>query len=227
MIKDYLKSIPLFKSLTCSELELLSISAKERLYKKGQIVASEGNKRDFIYIIKKGKVKLYKSYSHEKSIILDIKGVNSILGSSTLFSDLQNSSTIMTIEDSLIYVFKTSDIESLVLNNSNLALDIIKILGQELTSSQDKIKSLALDDSYIKVIKLLLNLSKKYGTSISENSVKLDLILTRSEMADSIGVSRETVSRVLSQLTKENIIDIYEKKICIVDKSKLRMWLKQ
>lgn len=226
MIKDYLKSIPLFKSLTKSELELLSTSARERIYKKGHIVVSEGNKKDFIYIIKKGKVKLYKSSSDEKSIILDIKGANSILGGSTLFNDLPNPSTIMTIEDCLIYVFNVSDIESLVLNNSSLAIDIIEMLGFELIAAQNKIKSLALDDSYTRVIKLLLHLSEKYGTFISENSVELDLILTRSEMADVIGTSRETVSRILNQLSKEGVINIDEKKISITNKSKLRMWLK-
>lgn len=226
MIKSFFRGIPLFKSLTDPELELLSNLTKERIYKKGQIVVSEGNKRDFIYIVKEGKVKLYKSSSDDKSIILDIKGENSVLGSHMLFSDSPNTSTIMTIEDSLICVLRIYDIESIILNNSDLALDIIKHLGNELILSQDKIKSLALDDSYTKILFLLLDLSERYGTSISENSMELDLILTRSEMSDVIGVSRETVSRVLSQLNKEKLINIDEKKIIIKNKSKLREWLK-
>lgn len=226
MIQSFFRIIPLFKSLTDPELELLSNLAKERIYKKGQIVVSEGNKRDFIYIVKEGKVKLYKSSSDDKSIILDIKGENSVLGSHMLFSDSPNTSTIMTIEDSLICVLRIYDIESIILNNSDLALDIIKHLGNELILSQDKIKSLALDDSYTKILFLLLDLSERYGTSISENSMELDLILTRSEMSDVIGVSRETVSRVLSQLNKEKLINIDEKKIIIKNKSKLREWLK-
>lgn len=169
---------------------------------------------DFIYIVKSGKVKLYKSSSRKKDVILDIKGGGSILGLATLFNDFPNPATIETIEDSTIYIIRISNLEKILLNNPNLSKDIIKVIGHSLLIAQNKIKTLALDDSYTKVIKMLLSLSKDSG--------KISLDLTRTELASFIGISRETLSRTLSKLNKEKLIDIQDKVIFIKNKEKLK-----
>ena len=222
MIKNYLKSLNIFESLTEDEIENLSFWSKERVYKKGSIIVSEGNKRNFIYIVKKGKVKLYKSSSEGRHIILELKGENSILGLVILFTDLPNPTTIMTLEDSTIYLIRTPDLESLVLSNSDFAAKIIKILGVQLLNSQNKVKDVTLDDSYTKTLKLLYYLSKDFGLELDNGLIELNLDLTRSDMASIIGVSRETLSRTLSQLNKQGIILIDENKIFIADESSLK-----
>lgn len=222
MIKDYFKHLDLFKTLTKSELESLSFWSKKRIYKKGTIIVSEGNKRNFIYIVKKGRVKLYKSSNEGGSTILEVKGDNSVLGLVILFSDLPNPTTIMTLEDSVIYLVKTSDLENLVLSNPKFAASVIKTLGNQLLNSQNKVKDVTLDDSYTKVLKLLYYLSRDFGVKLDNDLIEIDLVLTRSDMASIIGVSRETLSRILSQLSKEEVIIINERKIFIKDKSSLK-----
>ncbi|AFS78852.1 transcriptional regulator, Crp/Fnr family [Gottschalkia acidurici 9a] len=227
MIKDSLRKVPLFKNLSNDVLKDIASVAKERIYKKGNIIISEGNKSNDIYIIKEGKVKVYKTSSTGKNVILDIKGSGSVLAGTTLFSDSLNPATIMTIEDSLVYTLKNSDLENLIRNNSDLALDFIKILSNELHNSQEKITNIALNDTYVRVAKLLLTLSSKHGIdSNDDNTLKLDLNLTREELASLIGTSRETISRALSQFSKENIIDIKGREIIICNKNKLEEWLK-
>ena len=220
MIKDYLKNLNLFKSLSEEDLEYISSCTKERVFKKNSIVVSEGNKRNFIYIIKSGKVKLYKSSNEGENIILQIKGEGSILGLSILFSDLPNPSTVMTAEDSTILVIKACDLEKLITSNNDLSVEVIKNINNKLLSAQKKLIDIALDNSYTKVVKLLLRLSKEHGRFISYSSCELDLGLTRTELASFIGLSRETFSRTLSQLNKEGVIDIYDKKIIVRDKLK-------
>ena len=79
---------------------------------------------------------------------------------------------------------------------------------------------MALDDSYTRVVKLLLKLSNEHGRFITYSSNGADVGHTRSELASFIGLSRETLSRTLSQLNKEGLIDIYDKKIIVRDKLK-------
>ena len=226
MIKDSLRKVPLFKNLSNDVLKDIASVTKERIYKKGNIIISEGNKSNDIYIVKEGKVKIYKTSSTGKNVILDIKGSGSLLAGTTLFSNSLNPATIMTIEDSLVYTLKNSDLENLIRNNSDLALDFIKILSNELHSSQEKIKNIALNDTYVRVAKLLLTLSSKHGVDSNDNTLKLDLNLTREELASLVGTSRETISRALSQFSKENIIDIKGREIIICNKDKLEEWLK-
>lgn len=218
MIKNYFKHLTLFKSLSQDDLEYLSFWAKERSYKKNSIIVSEGNKMDFIYIVKSGRVKLYKSSREKKDVILDVKGETSVLGLATLYNDFPNPATIETIEASTIYIIRSSNLEKILLNNLNLSKDIIKVIGNSLLVAQDKIKTLALDDSYTKVIKMLL--------SLSNDSQEVDLDLTRTELASFIGISRETLSRTLSKLNKEELIEMKDKTIFLNDKEKLKEFLK-
>lgn len=222
MIKNYFKHLDIFDTLTESEIENLSFWSKERVYKKGSIIVSEGNKRNFIYIVRKGRVKLYKSSNEGRHAILEIKGDNSILGLVILFSDLPNPTTIMTLEDCVIYLIRTPDLEELVSSNSKFASSIIKTLGNQLLNSQNKVKDITLDDSYTKVLKQLYYLSKDFGIKLDNGLIEIDLILTRADMASMIGVSRETLCRILSQFSREGIIVMDEKKIFIKDKSRLK-----
>ena len=218
MIKDYLKDLTLFKNLSQDDLKYLSFWTKERVYRKDSIIVSEGNKMNFIYIVKSGRVKLYKSSIDKKNVILDVKDKDSVLGLATLFNDFPNPATIETIEDSTIYIIRISHLEKILINNPSLSKDIIKLIGTSLLNAQEKIKTLALDDSYTKVIKMLISLSK--------DSNMIDLDLTRSELSSFIGISRETLSRTLSRLNKDKLIEMKDKIIFINNKEKLKEFLK-
>lgn len=218
MIKDYLKNLALFESLDEDDLSYLSFWTKERAYKKDSVIVSEGNKMNFIYIIKSGKVKLYKSSREKKDVILDVRGEKSILGLATLFNDHPNPATIETIEDSNVFILEISKLESILLKNPSLAKNIIKVIGNSLLAAQDRVKTLALDDSYTRVIKMLL--------SLSNDSKRIDLDLSRIELASFIGISRETLSRALSKLNNEELIEIKDKSIFLKDKDKLKEFLK-
>lgn len=213
----------MFESLSQEELEYVFLNSTKRNYKKNSVITSEQNKRNYIYVIQSGKVKLYKTSRQGHNIILSIKSKGDFVGLSTLFSDSSNPSTIETIEDSTIYNIKTTILEELILSNSNLAKNIITTMGKHLVSAQNNARDLALDDSYTKIIKMIISLSKQHGSKLYPDSTKieLNLDLTRSELASFVGISRETLSRALSQLNQEGYIDIEDKKIIVTDILKL------
>ncbi len=222
-IIKYLKNIPIFSQLLQSDLEKLEKLTKERFYKKGTIVISEGNKGEAIYIVKTGKVKIYKTSSDGREIILDIKDDGKIFAEVTLFDGGKNPATVATIEDSVIYSISNNEIEILIKNNPDMALEIIKVLNRRLKEAQAKIKSMALSDTYVRVSQMLLKLSQKYGV-LNNDKIELNISLTREELASLAGTSRETVSRALSQFSKEKSIKICGRKIIILDIDKLRDW---
>lgn len=226
MSEQFLRNISLFENLTSEELIEVVDMIRERTYRKGSVIISEGNKNNDIYILKEGKVKIYKSSNDSKDFILNIKSNGSILSGSTLFSELPSPATIMTIENSIIYVIKSTDIETLIKSNSKLAINLIKFLSKELQNALEKVKNMALNDAYVRTAKLLLDLSNTFGVLIGDSVLELNISLTREEMGSLIGSSRETVSRALSQLNKEKIIDTSSKNILINNRDKLEEWLK-
>lgn len=221
---DYIKGIPIFQSLDEGELEAVESILKERVYKKNSIVISEGNHGDSMFVVKSGKVKIYKTDVSGKEIILDIKGENKMFGEVTLFTDISYPATVKTIEDSEIIILENAELEKVVERSPKLALGIIKVLSARLLKSQQKLKELVVDDVYMRTARELLSLAAKYG---KENGgyTELDLGLTREEIASIVGTSRETVSRVLSRFGSEGSIAIKGRKISIVNKEKLKGWL--
>lgn len=221
---DYIKGIPIFQTLDEDELEAVESILKERVYKKNSIVISEGNHGDSMFVVKSGKVKIYKTDVSGKEIILDIKGENKMFGEVTLFTDISYPATVKTIEDSEIIILENAELEKVVEKSPKLALGIIKVLSARLLKSQQKLKELVVDDVYMRTARELLSLAAKYGKE-NIGYTELDLGLTREELASIVGTSRETVSRVLSKFGCEGSITIKGRKISIVNEEKLKGWL--
>ncbi|WP_425446143.1 Crp/Fnr family transcriptional regulator [Dethiothermospora halolimnae] len=221
---NYIREIPIFSGISDKELDKIKKVAKERLYKKGNILFSEGDRGNSIFIVKHGKVKVYKTSNDGREIILDIKDDGDVIAEVVLFSDIAYPATVEAIEDTKVYVLKNKDIEEIIRNNAEIALEMIKVLNKRLKEAQKKLKNMALDDTYARMIKILLQLCEKYGLQES-GKYKLDLKLTREELANLIGTSRETASRMLNRLDNENLIKIRGRDIIILSKSKLKKWV--
>ncbi|MTI49353.1 Crp/Fnr family transcriptional regulator [Sporosalibacterium faouarense] len=223
-IGEYIREIPLFSQIKDDQLEEVKNITSERFYKKSKIIITEGNKGDSIFIIKSGKVKIFKTSLDGREIILDIKAEGSVFGEVVLFNNIDYPATVEAIEDTYVYILKNIDIENLLKDNSNIALEMIKILNKRLTQAQKKLKNIALNDTYVRAAQLILTLSDKYGKKI-DGGLVIELSLTREELANLVGTSRETISRALSQFSKENAIEIKGRKIVVTDKEKLKEWL--
>lgn len=169
-------------------------------------------------------MKICKTSNDGRHITIEVKRQHELIGESAVFKHTPSISTLVAIEDSLIYVMRIEDLETLIESNPNLAIDVIKSLGQELESSVERIRNLALDDTFTKVTRLISYLSKSHGIE-REDSIELDVSLTRAELGSLIGTSRETVSRILNQLSREGILNIEGRNIKVLKRDKLEEWL--
>lgn len=221
---DALKKVPIFSQLKEEDLEkILSITTEKR-YKKGSIIFMEGDKGEAFYFIRHGKIKISKSSRDGKELILNIYGKNCVFAEVTIFNDMSYPATAEVLEDAVVGVIRNNDLEKLIKLNSELGLNLIKILSKRLFNAQMKLKQLALKDTYSRTADTLIELSKTLGIE-KKGNIEFNLELSRQELANMIGTSRETVSRALSRFKKEEAIDILGKKIIIKDIEKLRSWL--
>jgi len=108
---EYLRRVPFFTQLSEDQLNQVNKISKKRPYKKGAIIIVEGSKGENIYIVKSGKVKIYKTSEDGREIILDIKSSGDVFAEVTLFSDALNPATVKTMEDSEIICIENSEIE--------------------------------------------------------------------------------------------------------------------
>lgn len=215
MVWEFLKNIPLFEQLSEPDLQLIGQLTVTRQYKKNMIIFMEGEPGEGFFYVKSGKVKIVQSVADGREYIMNILGPGEVFAEVLLFRHGEYPATAITLEDSTIGMIKNSDLEQAVRDHSSIALHLIKVLTQKLLNAQVKIRTLAFSDTYMRTGQILVKLAKQYGQE-TPKGIKIDLAITRQELANLVGTSRETVTRVLSELKRQKIIDLAERKITVL-----------
>lgn len=223
-IEEILKKIPAFSQLKEKDIKRIGEITIERSFRKGAIIFMEGDPGEAFYFIKSGKVKVYKTTPDGREHIFTILSEGGVFAEVTLFNDIPYPASAEVLEDAEIGMIKNKELEDLIRTNADIALQIIKVLSKKLFSSQQKVKELALGDTYTRIAKTLITFAEDHGTQTS-NGIEIRLNISRQELANMIGTARETVSRSLSQFKKEGSIDIEGKKITIKNMEKLKSWI--
>lgn len=222
---EFLRKIPIFSQVSDEALTHIVKLQNIRKYNKGDVIFHEGDAGEAFFFVKTGKVKIYKTSFDGRDITLTILGEGSIFAEVTLFNDINYPATVEVLEYSEICVILNRDIEKLILQNNQLALQIIKILNKRLFRAQTVVKDMAFSDTYIRITKTLIDLCKIHGIP-NKSGIEIDASITRQDIANMVGTSRETVSRLISTLKKEGLILTDSKKIIITDINKLQEQLK-
>lgn len=171
-----------------------------------------------LFIVNKGKVKLSKFNREGKEQILNIISDGDIFGEYHLFSDFEpyNFSAIA-LSDLKICTLTKQDMDYLLKKHPDISYKILVELSKKLIQTENLVQSLSTINTGSKVAYVLNELAIKYGTQ-NGDGIKLEIPITREEMANYAGVTRETMSRKLKALEKEDIIQSIGNKIIIIKK---------
>lgn len=220
---DYLKNIPVFEDLVPEDLAVINQVTIERRYKKNGTIFAEGEPGDGFHYIKSGKVKIIKLAADGREHIINILGPGEVFAEVLLFNAAPYPATAVALEDSCIGIIRNSELEKAFLAHPRIAFHVIKVMSKKLLFAQMKIKSLAFSDSNAKIAQALDNLARRYGKKTSRG-VEIAVEITRQEVANLAGTTRETVSRVFSIMKKDKVLDDDERRIVVLDLEGLRQY---
>jgi CRP/FNR family cyclic AMP-dependent transcriptional regulator len=217
---NFLKNISLFAELSEPDLAVIGGLTITRNFRKNMIVFMEDELGEGFYYVKSGKVKILHTALDGREHIIHILGPGEVFAEVLLFQKGGYPATAVALEDSVIGMIKNSDLEQAVLTYPSIALQLIKVLSQKLLQAQISIKALAFSDIYVRTAQNLVNLARKYGKA-TDRGLEINIDMTRQELANLVGTSRETVTRTLSSLKKAQIIDLADHKIIVLQWDKL------
>jgi len=210
-----LKRIRLFHSLTDSELYDLSPKVLLREFRKNHIILHEEDTNSFMYIIVRGKVKIYQIADEGKEMILSVHGAGEFFGEMSLIDGKTDPATVAAMEPSLIAVISRSDFYDMLYSQKKILENLLELLCSRLRESWKKIQMLNFNDAAQRVKMLLHMLAEDYGEKTSEGTT-LRIKLIHQNMADMTGLSRETVTRVLDKLKSSGEITITKDKLILL-----------
>lgn len=219
-----MKELSIFSSLDFSEREKIGMLAGKKTYRKNEYIFREGEAADTVYLIKHGRVRLFKISVNGKEITLDILKEDDIFGENTLFEDACHSINAQVLEDTFICSCNKNDFASL-LQNPETSLKIIQLLGKKLNNYTEQVASIAFRDVKGRVSATLLRLADQYGKPCQEGTA-IDINLTHQDLASLVNASRVMVTNVLISLKQEGVIKSKGQRLTLLNSEKLARFIK-
>ena len=207
------------KALNKEELLKLADCKTSFTLKKGEPLFEEGEVTNGIYCIKEGVCKLSKLSSNGKDQIIKFVKPGELLGQRSMLSEEPANLSAVAMEDMEVCFIPKQEVLQFFNSNNAFSMSLMKSICGDLKEADNTMVTLAQKSVKQRLAALLLHLDESFGT---EKDGTLHLQLTREELAGMIGTATESCIRLLSELNKENTIELIGKRIKIVDKNKLK-----
>ncbi len=218
---ESLKNIPIFSSLSEMHLEELSKIMLEKTYRKNQVIFDQGDPGNSLIVIKSGLVKISLVDSNNHEFIIKTFSVNDFFGEMSLLDGGSRSATATAVEDTQALIIFRENFISLIQKTPSMTLGMLTELSSRLRTTTENISNLTFFDAYGKVARCLLDLADQMGEK-EEDGVAIQLTLSRQELANMSGLSRETFARILKEFQVRGCLRVQGKKIVILNEKVMR-----
>lgn len=212
---DVLKSLPYFATLGAEELEQVAKETVQLSFAKGEILFLEGGPCEGLYVVKSGRVRIFKSSPQGREQVLLVANPGDSFNDVPVFDEGTNPASASALEPSTVYLIPKESILSL-LTGCPAARTIIKQFAARLRHLTAVVENLSLRSVASRLARLLLDLAV-----VEEGTAPVPR-LTQEEMATIVGSVRDVVGRALKSLETTGAIRIEGQRILVVDPEKLR-----
>lgn len=210
-----------FCNMSDAGVEALGALTFTSVYPKGSVLFVEGEEPRGVFIICSGKVKLTASSSEGRTLIVKIAEEGEVLGMSASILGKSYEVSAETIEPAQINFIRREDFVHFITENVEACMHTAEQLSDRYHSAQKEIRAFGLAQTTAeRLARLLLDWCDTRGESTAQGT-RVQVLLTHEEIAQMIGTSRETVTRLLSDLKKRKVIEVKGASIYIKDREAL------
>ena len=216
-----IKKVSIFNTLSPEDTKEISRYLVPETYTKKEGVFSEGDPSEWLYIVKKGKVKITKLSNEGKEIILEIVPPNEIFGGIAVVRGFPYPANAVAMEETEILKLSRRNLLSIMDRFPDLMYAMAMNIGDRIKDTHETLKNIALEKVESRIASLLIKLSDKAGEKVPEG-VAINMKLTKQDIAEMVGTTVETSIRTMSKLTKAGLLTAKSGKIIIRDLEKLK-----
>ena len=206
------RDFPLFADLVDDDLDALAGMMTYREYPKGSFIITEDNPGSVMYLLVSGRVKVSLASPEGKELALNYLEAPSHFGEMSAVDAQPRSADVIAVTDVEVLMLESRDLASAVQIQPRLALTIIGTLSRRMRGLIDRLEGMAFHDATHRVMRVLLNVAT---ASYEARGVPVIEGLTHYEIATLAGTSRETASRVISNLGRDGVLATKGRKIVI------------
>jgi len=215
--RDYLLTIDILRDLLPNDLAELDRQTEMLTSPKGRILYSQDDQAEALFLLKKGRVQLYRLTPSGKRLELATLEPGTFFGEMPLLGESLRHTYAEAASDCLLCVMSRADVERLIREHPPVALRMVEILGRRLALAEARLEEMAYRSVAARIAAVLLRMSNGQNGSV--------LPITHQELGDMIGALRETVTKTLDEFQTDRLVELGRGRITVRDVPGLRAYL--
>ena len=209
--KDVLRQIPLFASMSPAEIDALAEHTLEKRFSDGEVLFHEGDPCHACYILGRGSVKIFKTSSGGREIMLAVESAPSTVAEVPMFDGGAFPATVSAMGDVVTYLVNTQDFRQVCRQHPEVALKVLAVLGRRLRQLVSVVEAVSFGSVRQRLARSLLEFGQQAGQPA------FTLPVTHQELALRLGTVREVISRNLSRFQAEGLLRVEKRMLTILD----------
>ena len=211
----------LFRNLDESALNVLAERAQKRRLERNEVLFVEGEEAAGLYVIVKGAVRAFRVGADGREQVIHIERAPATIAELPVFDDGLYPSTVAAEEDSTLLFIAKRDVRQLSLSHPQIALAALKVLAGRLRRCAELVEALSLREVGQRLAFFLLMEARARGNQTPDGGYTVELRQTNQQIAARIGTVREVVSRAMTKLQHDGLIEIEHRRLTIPDEEAL------
>lgn len=208
----HLSAVDLFRDLTPQEIEEIDRATTMRSCKAGRVFYTPGETGEVLFILKEGEVEIFRKSSRGRRLVIARLRPYSFFGEMSCIGHGMYERYAIATEDSLVCTMKRRDVERLLLSKPRVALRLLEAVGKRMIDAERRLEDFAFKQLAQRIASFLL---REAETGELRG-------MRHQDIADKLGVFRETVTEALDELKAAGIIEMRRMSITIIDRGALK-----
>jgi CRP-like cAMP-binding protein len=212
----YLSNIEIFQDLTTSELAQMDRQLTMSSCRPGKIFYMPEDSGEVLFLLKKGRVQLYRISPNGKKLVVSTLGPGTIFGEMSLVGQGMHNTFAESVEECLLCVMSRADVERLMREKPQVAFRFVEALGDRVTELESRLEEIAFKSIPARLASLLLRLADEQDDGSEVKGY------THQDLGEMLGTYRETITQTLNDFKAEGLVDISRKRITLMDRESLK-----
>ena len=202
------------------DFERVGLRVVERRFAPKDMIFTPGDPDDQLYFLISGAVRLYKIYGDYKEATTALLKDSGVFGKLNLVEGRWQDVFAEAVTEATVASIQKASLERVIKSDPEFALRLFSSLSERLRQSDEVIESLLHREVSTRLATLLVNLGERFGED-DRAGVLIDVRLTHQDLANMIASTREAVSKVMSELQRDGVIETRNRRIAILDRGAL------
>jgi CRP/FNR family transcriptional regulator, cyclic AMP receptor protein len=211
-----LSMVDILEPLSREEIKELSRRVPDTHFQRGQILYTPFEKNEVLFMLKKGRVRIYRVSTDGREFTLTVMGAGTVFGEMSLTAQRLENAYAEAMEPVTVCKMRRLDFERLVMDRPQVGLKVMSVLSKRLFLAEDRMEDIALKDVPSRLASFILQLIESEGV-VSREGYKVPARYTHRQVATMIGSKRETVTKAFTLLQQAGAVEFKRRRIHVKD----------